>query len=379
MKTRILEIGPYPPPDTGWSVRIKHLKVALENEGHDCKVLNIGRTRKIRSNEYIDVQNSLDYVRKLVRYRLQGYRFHVHGNAQAVKGPILTFTALLIAFLTFRRAALTFHGGAEQLYFPRERGGKMYWVLYLNFLLPSTIICNHESIKDDIARYGPGINCDKIHPIPAFSVQYLNYNATTLPEEVEAFMQSKKRCIACYLALRNGFFVETAIEFFRRLAPDTGVVLTGVGKVEDDEVAEAAGQLENLQAQGKIHLVDNLDHDQFMTLLKRCDIYLRTPESDGISSSVLEALSLAVPVVASENHRRPAGVITYKADDVEELDRTVSHVLKNLGDIKRHISVPAMRDTVRDEVGVLVGQRRQAQRSVEPQLRGSIGESEVAR
>ena len=44
--------------------------------------------------------------------------------------------------------------------------------------------------------------------------------------------------------------------------------------------------------------------------------FCRTPIRDGISSSVLEALALKVPVVASENHRRPESTITYNHEDI---------------------------------------------------------------
>ena len=354
MKTKILQIGSYPPPNNGWSVRIKHLKEALNNDGHDCQVLNIGKGRKVKSNEYIEVRNSLDYVCKLIRYRLKGYHFHVHTNGQAVKGPILVLTALLIAFVTFKPAALTFHGGAKQLYFPREDGGKMYWILYLNFLLPSTIICNDECIKNEIVRYGPAIGSKKVHPIPAFSVQYLKYEASELPQDIVEYMKNKKQCIVCYLAIRHGFFVETAVEFFKRLAPGTGVILTGVGEVEDEELVEAARELDKLQADGAIYIVDNLVHDQFMTLLSKSDLYLRSHYGDGVSSSVLEALYLGTPVVACENGRRPKGVTTYEGDDANDLEKKIDFLLNGLYDFRGTVASPLVEDTLLLETKVLL-------------------------
>ncbi len=171
---KLLEIGLYPPPSSGWSVRIKYLKEAFDKGGHVCKVLNLGKYRKIKSHEYIDVQNGIDYLKKLILFRLRGYHFHVHMNAQVVKGPLLSLAALVISILTFERPAITFHGGIEQLYFPRRNAKRMFWITYLNFMLSGPIICNNNSIREEIARYGPLINRNKIHPIPAFSVQYLD-------------------------------------------------------------------------------------------------------------------------------------------------------------------------------------------------------------
>ncbi len=354
MKRKILEIGPYPPPNSGWSVRIKFLKEALVSEGHDCQVLNLGQYRKIKSPEYIDVQSGLDYLMKLVLLRLKGYNFHVHMNAQAVKGPILSLLALLGSLLTFSRAVLTFHGGIEQLYFPRRNGKKMYGIVYLNFLLSKLIICNNDQIKKEIWQFGPFINRSKIHPVQAFSVQYLNYQEVELPVEIENFLKAKKHIILCYIVLRKGFFIETLVDFIRRVRSEVGIILTGIRSIEDEEITDVAEQLKELEQRGLILMVEDLDHDEFMTLLNKSDIYLRTPISDGVTSSVLEALSLKVPVVASENGRRPEGVITYKAGDVDDLENKVSYVLGNIDEIKRSIYSPPIRDTVLEEVELLV-------------------------
>ena len=70
-KKKILEIGSYPPPNSGWSVRIKYLKDAFNNNGYTCQVLNLGKNRAVKSSEYIDVQGGLDYLKKLLMLRFQ--------------------------------------------------------------------------------------------------------------------------------------------------------------------------------------------------------------------------------------------------------------------------------------------------------------------
>ena len=351
---KLLEIGPYPPPDSGWSVRIKFIKEACDNAGYDCRVLNLGRSRRIKNDKYIDVQNGIDYIKKLVRYRFKGYHFHIHMNAQAVKGPLLSLTALLVSLLTLKKAAITFHGGVQQLYFPRKSAGKMYGILYLNFLLSGLIVCNNEDIKLHIAAYGPFIKKDKVKPIPAFSVQYLQYKEVPLSQDIERYINSKKHLILCYIVLRNGFYIDTLIDALREIHDDTGVILTGIREVEDEKVQDMELELNKLRDNGRVLTIDNLDHDQFMTLLKRCDIYLRTPVSDGVASSVLEALSQNVPVVASENGKRPSGVVTYPADDSAALIDTIRDVLQNFDKYRSGITVPLIRDTVQDEINLLV-------------------------
>lgn len=351
---KIAQIGPYPPPDTGWSVRIKQLRQALEAQGHECVVLNTGATRTIKSPDYIDVQNGFDYILKLAMLGLKGYRFHIHGNAQAVKGPILCLLAHIIAWLTLKPACMTFHGGYTQLYFPRKNAGKMHLVLFLNFLLSKKIICNDEEIKNRIHAFGPWISLNKIFPIQAFSTQYLDYEQVDLPESIADYLRDKSHVVSSYIAIRNGFYLETLVECIKSCPDHIGFVLTGCGKLEDAELEQVQGQLEQLEAKGRAICVPSLSHDEFMTLLQRSDIYLRTPDSDGISSSVLEALASGTVVVASENGRRPKSVVTYTADDAQEMKTTIDNVLAGLDDYVAALEKPQLVDTVSEEVNVLV-------------------------
>lgn len=362
---KIVEIGPWPPPASGWSIRIRFLREGFQKLGQDCQILNIGDNRTVKSTEYIDVQGGGDYLKKLILLRLQGYAFHAHLNAQSVKGPILSLIAILVSLFTLRRAAITFHGGIQQLYFPRESGGRMHPVLFLNFLLAGCIICNNEAIKEEIVRYGKGINPKKIHPIPAFSVQYAQTAPVPLPQRLEHFLSAKTHIISCYLVLRNGFYIDTLLGLIARLADkgtpeatasntnDIGFVLIGVRQVEDTEVEKAYRKLLDWQEKGVVLLVENLDHDEFLTVLGRSHLCLRTPVSDGVASSVLEALALRLPVVASENGRRPAGVITYAAEDSLDCAAKVRHTLDNLDTIRSGLTPPAIRDTVSDEIEAL--------------------------
>ncbi len=352
---KILEIGGYPPPNTGWSVRIKFLKQGFLETGVDCKVLHIGRNRKIKSDHYIDVQNGLDYLIKLFRYRFRGYHFHIHTNGQAVKGPFLCLIANCISILSGERAALTFHGGIEQLYFPRENAGKMFWIMYLNLLLSKLIVCNNAPVKKRIELYGPFIDGEKVKTIPAFSVQYLKYKPVELPERVEGFIKGKKHIVLCYIVMRNGFFLDTTVQFLKEWEGDVSFILSGIGKAEDEEVAGYVDELKNLEEKGVVLTIDDLDHDAFMTLLKKCSIYLRTPVSDGVASSVLEALTQEVPVVASENGRRPKGVITYNPEDPQDLAKKIEYVVSNREQIAGKIVKPRIEDTLKIEISTLQG------------------------
>ena len=93
-------------------------------------------------------------------------------------------------------------------------------------------------------------------------------------------------------------------------------------------------------------LLANLTHDQFLTLLSRCFLCLRTPACDGVAASVLESLALGVPVVASENGRRPRGVVTYSDTDAAEMSEKLIYVTRHYQQVKEGLPLEAGDDNV---------------------------------
>jgi glycosyltransferase involved in cell wall biosynthesis len=68
---------------------------------------------------------------------------------------------------------------------------------------------------------------------------------------------------------------------------------------------------------------------------------------------VLEALSLGVPVIAAENHTRPAGVITYDPRDPEALASALDDLLSRRSEIASQLQRPDVRDTLTQEAELL--------------------------
>jgi len=353
---KIAEIGQFPPPSTGWSVRIKHLKEGLIAKGHKCQVMNLGRNRTVKSEDYIDVQNAFDYIIKLIRLKLNGYEFHIHTNAQALKGPVLALMAHLVSFCFGTRASITFHGGCRQKYFPKINAKAMYIIIFLNLFLAKIIICNDEEVKNQILGYSKWIRVQesKVYPIQAFSSQYLDESAKELPSEIDEFMQSKRYIVGCYIAFRNGFDLKTLTDVILKLPNDVGFVITGASKVEDHEVQPYVQKFNDFSDQNRVILIDNLEHSQFLTLLKKVDVFLRTPESDGKSSSVLEALAMGTIVVASENNRRPRDVLTYPAGDKFQLESAIKIALASAKRPKMINNELLPRNTLEEEINLLL-------------------------
>jgi glycosyltransferase involved in cell wall biosynthesis len=354
-RARILEVTSYPPPRAGWGIRVEFVKKQLEQDGHECVVLNIGNSRAIPSTEYETVLGGADFVRKVWRYSRRGFVVHAHANGDAMKGLLLALTAEVLNLLAGKRCVLTFHAGAIQRYFPQHRNPWLVPVFWLLFVIPRRIICNSEAVKACIRGYG--ISRRTITAIPAFSRQYLEFTPSPLPDNLRSFLQAFPQVVFTYIRMRPLFFPTTLIEGMAAVmarCPTVGLVICGMAGHSDDGVQpEFEAAIRRHGIGNRILLLDDLDHDAFLTMLTHSSLYLRTPITDGVASSVLEALTLGVPVVACENGNRPTGVITYPATDAAQMAEAVEHVIRHRADVVASLERSAVPDTVGDEVAVL--------------------------
>lgn len=354
---RILEVTSYPPPRAGWGIRVEFLKKQLEREGHECVVLNIGTSRNIPSPEYEMVLGGRDFLKKLWRYSRRGFTIHAHANGDALKGLLLALAAEAVARLWGRPCYLTFHAGVIQRFFPQEKSRKHEPLFRLLFALPHRIICNSEAVKQKIVGYG--VPASRIVPIPAFSKQYMEFVPVPLPPALVDFMGRYRHIIFTYVRMRPLFYPVTMVDGLAALVarrPDVGLVVCGIAGHTDEGVGEAVqARIAHHGLEPHICLLDDLDHDAFLTVLQRSAIYLRTPITDGVASSVLESLALGVPVVACENGTRPPGVLTYTADNAEEMAARLDYVLAHRADVVQALGRVDVPDTVTDEIRLLVG------------------------
>ncbi|MFN8060117.1 MAG: glycosyltransferase family 4 protein [Vicinamibacterales bacterium] len=355
MSRRILQVTSYPPPRAGWGLRVQFLKRALERDGHVCTVLNIGKSRFTPSPEYETVMSGGDFVRKVWRFSRQGFVLHGHVNGKSPKGFVLTLLAQIINLVCGRRSVLTFHAGDDQTYFPRANALALVPMFWLMFALPRLIICNSESVKRRIQEYG--VPASKIHPIPAFSRQYLEFDVVPLPGDLEACYTRVPHVLFCYINLQPSYHPLVLLDAFERVAArrsDVALVLCGLMGHDEAELASATRErLRSSPFLDRIAVVEDLDHDEFLTALSRATAYIRTPPADGVASSVLESLALGTPVIASENGRRPPSVLTYPPEDAESLARAIEHVVVHRKAIVDDLVKPEIRDTLAEEMRIL--------------------------
>ena len=322
---------------------------------HSTNVCPGNRVRYIPSVEYETILSGIDYLRKVWRFSRRGFVAHVHVNGKSAKGFVVAVVAEILNLVSGQRSVLTFHAGCDQTFFPRPKYPLLLPMFWLMFTIPRTIICNDEDMKAEIVRYG--VDEKKIWPIPAFSQQYLDGESVALPIGLEGFYARFSQVVFCYINILAIYYPETALDGFAKLATgasDIGLVFCGTGGHRDEQLwKRVQAMLDEPYLRERVAVVEDLPHEGFIEALRRSSVYLRTPPSDGVASSVLEALSLRVPVVAAENGHRPGGVWTYPAADADALAATLADVLVRREEIVAEMSPPKLSDTVAEEVRLL--------------------------
>jgi glycosyltransferase involved in cell wall biosynthesis len=316
-RKRILQIGNWPPPVCSWTMSLVGLRKELEARGWDCQVMNLNENRKVRSPEYIDVQDGWDYLKKVTGLVARGYAVHVRVNGETRKGYVLALTALGLARLFGRLALLTYGGGHQQSFFPAPRKSLRFWAFWFLFRVPHKIYCNNNKVKQ--ALLTTGIRPELVLPIPHFSTHYVQFIPAVLSSEVEEFYRRHAGVFFSYVCFRKEFaleFLAKAIRQFRRSHPDIGFMMVGPW---DREMPTMRAFLKTEMLDGAVCILGSVPHDAFLTLLSRSLAYIRTPITDGTCSSVLESLKLKIPVLAADNGTRPNGTELWKEGDLDGL------------------------------------------------------------
>lgn len=77
----------------------------------------------------------------------------------------------------------------------------------------------------------------------------------------------------------------------------------------------------------------------FVRLLQKCDLVLRTTNTDGDAISIREALYYGKPVLASDVVRRPDSVFLFKNRDAIDLAEKIKYLRKNKRDVEPAVQV----------------------------------------
>jgi glycogen(starch) synthase len=301
MRMKILLIGPYPPPHGGVSVHVSGIHLQLIAAGENCRVLDTSRDRP-----------GLGFGIALLRHAWQGWTFHVHTNGHNLKSWLVALGCGLAGQCS-GGCILTLHSGMAPSYLRaaplwRRRLAAVVCSLY------TRVICVSDEIRSALLSLGLPPHRTEIVP----ACLKTERPEVSLDPSILAWIRRHQPLFSTALFFRPeyGFDLLTAaVARLRVRYPAVGCLVMGSGEQRE----EAERQIHATGLEENILLLGDVNHNACLALMSVSDVFIRPTLEDGDSTSVREALSLGVPVVASRIGTRPAGAILFQPGDLGEM------------------------------------------------------------
>jgi glycosyltransferase involved in cell wall biosynthesis len=317
---KVLQMGPYPPPHGGVQTNLEAIRTYLLERGIACAVINLTRYRKERRDGIYYPKTALGVVQLLLRLDYDLIHVHAGGDLSPRHAALLLFCSLLPG----KKTVFSFHSGG----YPRSDAGRRASPRsFRGFVLRRLdgLIAVNRELAELFRNFGvPG---DRVRLIPPHSFEQL-LDETPLPQELEEFCAVRHPLIVTVSGLEPEYDLPLQFEAVGRLReafPSIGLAIIGVGSLENEMRRKIAAQPYGEH----VLLCGDIPHRAALRAIRRSDLFLRTTQYDGDSISVREALHLGVPVIATDNGMRPAGVHLVPMADLEALCRAVEASLRD--------------------------------------------------
>jgi glycosyltransferase involved in cell wall biosynthesis len=320
---RVLLAGFYPPPFAGEPIHVKQLADFLRDRGIAVEVLNLNR-HAAPSPEYRSAASRLALMRMLFLLPDEAGVLHLHTNGHSWKSWSMITVAALATRLRGVRAILTLHSGLLPGYvatFSTPVRVVARWLL-AGF---ERVVCVNSEIG--AATESLGLSPSRIVVIPAF--MGVPESGPLAPEDRHLADVFRPLLVAVAGGEANPeeglLVVLEALRQLRQTRPAAGAVFLGwqVG-VSLPKAIEESGLSAHVACLGEV------SHGRCLGLIAGADVVVRSTFVDGDAITVREALSLGVPVVASDTAFRPDGVTLFRKGDAADLSAKLVAVLSGI-------------------------------------------------
>ncbi len=336
----VLLVGDYPPPYGGISVQVQALQRWIEKEsGASCVVLNIGASRREAISGCVGTPNLWTFGQMLWRYARQGHLIHIVTNGHNTKSWLSAFACSVAGILNRRRTIIALDSGAMPNCV-EEAGWFLRMLIKLALQLAGKVICRNKRGRHVLLKLG--CQDSSVLIIPGY-IPAAPSGPESIPSEVQAFLAAHDPVIGTVVAFRPEYGVDILVDAVNQLAidyPNVGLIIIGSG----DE-PNAHKVIRDLQQNGRVTVIKDLPHPLCLAVMSRLDIFARCTYYDGDAISVREALTLGLPVVASDTDYRPEGVTLFTKGDVKDLVKKLQGTLEQSVELSVKARRGAMPDT----------------------------------
>ncbi len=314
---RVLLIGDYPPPHGGVAIHVQQLHRFLRGRGVEAKVLDIGKGGR-PAPDVIPVPSLAKFGLRLAGFLNAGWTVHVHTSGNNPKSWMLAAAAGVPAPRSPR--IITLHSGL----LPDFLAGSSARRALARAALAgySRVVAVSPAVK--AALVGCGVPEEKLLVQPAFCASQVKPGPVTAAVEQARARRAPLLAMAHHPSPVYGRRVMfRALRMLARELPGVGLAVFGPGMrtpefARDARETHVAPYLEDL---------GELEHEEVLGLLSRCDAFIRPTTHDGDAISVREALALGVPCVASDVCARPEGTYLFQSGQAPALALRVRQAL----------------------------------------------------
>ncbi len=315
---RVVQLGPYPPPQGGVQTNLVAIREYLRHQGHTCDAINLTRFRREDADGVYYPVGAAALMRLL--WRLPADILHLHFGGDLT--PRLLGLALFCTLLPGRKTVLTFHSGG----YPGSPAGQTAAPATLRgFVLRRMdgLIGVNPEIAALFVRFGA--RPERIRTILPFAVEPPD-RSLPLPALLAAFLSAHSPVLLTVGLLEPEYDLAMQIDAMAGILeryPGAGLLVVGAGSLEEALRARIAGT----PYRDHVLLYGDMPHAVTLRATLECDLLLRTTLYDGDSVSVREALYIGTPVIATDNGMRPEGVHLVPASDAGRLRDAVCELL----------------------------------------------------
>ena len=316
---RVLQLGPYPPPEGGINRNMLAIRDELHKNGHECSIIATARSSKITSEPDVHhPRTPIQLLNLLAKLKYDVLHLHLGGE---ISKRVLGFIAAC-AFFGRGKSVLTMHSGGYAL--ENAETAKPFSPDGTVFRRFERIVCVNPLMIEMFHKFG--VKRDRLRLIYPFVLQSPD-SSVNIPARLKDFAEKHKPFLltVCLLEDTYDLFMQIdAMEKITSVFPDAGLMIVGSGSLEEPlkKAVAAKSYAQN------VFLAGDVEHKITLHLIKRADVLLRTTLFDGDAIAVREALHLGTPVVATDNGMRPAGVCLIPIHDAEALIRAIENAVE---------------------------------------------------
>lgn len=330
---KIINIGVYPPPFGGVSIHLERLKEHLEKENIDNIIIDLSKyNNKRKINDGINVMSWKKAITYLFFYRRAILHFHNFSWKN-------TFIYYILGFKHF--TILSFHN--ERFLSEIKKAPRILRKLIvrcinsMNYIIVDSSKC--RIIAEEIIE-----NKSKIFIIPEFIPpseisRFDGESLITKMRKKHKFLISSNAFQICFHCGVDLYGIDMLIELTIRLnKEDIDVVFCFLLPTiaDNNYFLELKEKIKKFNIGDRfIFITDPLE--EASSLWQVSDLVIRATVTDGNSLSIYEALSIGIPVIASDCVPRPEGVVLFKTRDFDDLYKKTKMVLLNIDKFKNEV------------------------------------------